>query len=136
MSEYNKPLPEITPESRGFWEGCKRHELLIQRCRECGTFRHYPRLMCPNCGSWDTEWFRVSGKGRVYTWTLAVQPFHPGFAEDVPYAAVVVELDEGVRMVANIIDTNPEDLYIGMPLEVVFDDVTEEVTLPRFRRSS
>ena len=136
MAEYTKPLPQITPESREFWEGCKRHELLIQRCRDCGTFRHTPRVMCPNCGSWNTEWVKVSGKGKVYTWTVAVQPFHPGFFNDVPYAAVIVELDEGIRMVTNVVDVKPEELYIGMPVDVVFDDVTEEVTLPKFKRAS
>jgi len=133
MAEYNKPIPVITAEAREFWEGCKRHELLIQRCKDCGTYRHYPRPMCPKCGSWNTEWARVSGKGKVYTWTVAVQPFHPGFMEETPYAAVIIELDEGVRLVSNVMDVKPEDLYVGMPVEVVFEDVTEEVTLPKFK---
>ncbi|MBE0415430.1 MAG: Zn-ribbon domain-containing OB-fold protein [Dehalococcoidia bacterium] len=133
MAQYIKPLPQITAETREFWEGCKRHELLIQRCKDCGVYRHYPRLMCPKCGSWNVEWVKVGGRGKVYTWTVAVQPFHPGFFEDVPYAVVIVELEEGVRMVSNIVDCAPEEIYIGMPVEVVFDDVTEEVTLPRFR---
>lgn len=132
---YKKPLPGPTLESKEFWEGCKRHELLIQRCRDCGSYRHYPRLLCPKCNSENTEWVKVSGKGQVYTWAVAVQPFHPGFAEDVPYAMVIVELEEGVRLMTNIMDSRPEDLYIGMPVKVVFDDVTEEVTLPKFKRA-
>ncbi|MDY6907448.1 MAG: Zn-ribbon domain-containing OB-fold protein [Chloroflexota bacterium] len=135
MADYTKPLPMVTPDTREFWEGCKRHELVIQRCRDCGALRHYPRPMCPACGSWDAEWVRVSGRGKVYTWTVAVQPFHPGFLDEMPYASVTVELDEGVRMVSNVVDVPPEELYIGMPVEVVFEDVTEEITLPKFKRA-
>ena len=133
MTEYNKPLPQPTEESLDFWEGCKRHELLIQRCKDCGAYIHYPRAMCPKCNSFDLEYTKVSGKGEIYTWAVAHRAFHLGFANDVPYATIVVELDEGVRLMSNIVDCKPEDLYIGMPVEVVFDDVTEEVTLPKFR---
>lgn len=136
MHQYNKPLPRITPESKEFWEGCHRHQLLIQKCQNCATLRHYPKVMCPNCGSWDTTWVRVSGKGKVYSWTVTHRSFHPGFADELPYASVIVELDEGVRLMTNIIDVKPDDLYVGMPLEVVFEDVTQEITLPRFRKSS
>ncbi len=135
MASYDKPLPLMTRETREFWQGCKRHELLIQRCKDCRTYRHYPRILCPNCGSWNVEWAKVSGKGKVYSYIVAHRPFHPAFADDVPYAAVIVELEEGVRMVSNVVDCRPEDIYIGMPVEVVFDDVTKEVTLPRFRRA-
>ena len=136
MADYNKPLPQANPQTEEFWEGCKRHELLIQRCTDCGTYRHYPRPMCPNCGSWNAAWVRVSGKGTVYSYLIAVQPFHPGFAAEAPYAAVIVELDEGVRLVSNMMECTPEEIHIGMPVEVAFDDVTEEVTLPRFKRAA
>jgi hypothetical protein len=92
--------------------------------------------MCPKCGSWNAEWAKVSGKGKVYTYIVAHQLFHPGFFADGPYAVVIVGLEEGVRIVSNVVDCRPDDIYIGMPVEVVFDDVTEEVTLPRFRRVS
>ncbi|MGB2800569.1 MAG: Zn-ribbon domain-containing OB-fold protein [Dehalococcoidia bacterium] len=134
MTNYNKPLPRITSLTKEFWEGCKRHELLIQRCKDCGTYHHYPRSMCPDCGSWNAEWAKVSGRGKVYTYIVAVQPFHPAFSGDVPYAVAIVELEEGVRMVSNIMDCEPDDIYIGMPVEVVYDDVTEEVTLPKFKK--
>ena len=134
MTNYNKPLPRITSLTKEFWEGCKRHELLIQRCKDCGTYHHYPRSMCPDCGSWNAEWAKVSGRGKVYTYIVAVQPFHPAFSGDVPYAVAIVELEEGVRMVSNIMDCGPDDIYIGMPVEVVYDDVTEEVTLPKFKK--
>ena len=134
MTNYNKPLPRITSLTKEFWEGCKRHELLIQRCKDCGTYHHYPRSMCPDCGSWNAEWAKVSGRGKVYTYIVAVQPFHPAFSGDVPYAVAIVELEEGVRMVSNIMDCGPDDIYIGMPVEVVYDDVAEEVTLPKFKK--
>jgi hypothetical protein len=79
----------------------------------------------------NTDWVKLSGKGKVYSWTTVTHPVHPAF--EVPYAVVIVELDEGVRLVSNIVDCKPEDLYIGMPVEVIFEDVTEEVTLPKFR---
>ena len=136
MTNYNKPLPRITSLTKEFWEGCKRHELLIQRCKDCGTYHHYPRSMCPDCGSWNAEWAKVSGRGKVYTYIVAVQPFHPAFSGDVPYAVAIVELEEGVRMVSNIMDCGPDDIYIGMPVEVVYDDVTDDMTLPRFRKAA
>jgi uncharacterized OB-fold protein len=136
MSQYDKPLPQITPEARELWKGCRKHELLIQRCLACGTLRHYPRIMCPSCGSWDVEWVKVSGKGKVYSWTVAYQAFHPAFVKEVPYASVIVELDEGVRLVTNIVDAKPEELYIGMPVEAIFEDAAAEITLPKFKRSS
>ena len=136
MSRYDKPLPRITPETKEFWEGCRRHKLLIQRCLACGTFRHYPRIMCPKCGSWDVEWVEVSGEGKVYSWTVAHQAFHHAFVEDLPYASVIVELSEGVRLMTSIVDVDPEALYISMPVQVVFEDVGSEMTLPRFRKSA
>ena len=130
MTEYQKPLPLPTQDTREYWEGCRRHELLIQRCRKCGTFRFYPRPMCPECNALDMEWIKAGGKGRVYSWTVAVRQFHPAF--EVPYVIAIVELEEGVRMTTNVINCPLEELYVGMPVEVVFEDVTEEISLPKF----
>ena len=135
MTEYKKPLPMPTMDSTGFWEGCKRHELVIQRCTDCGKYRHYPQPMCPDCHSLSWEWAKVSGKGKIYTYTICHRAFHPGWADEVPYAVVTVGLDEGVRMASNMVDVDPEELEIGMPVEVVFEDVTEETTLPKFKRA-
>lgn len=136
MAEYDKPLPLVKRDIKDFWDACKRHELVIQRCKDCGTFRHTPRPMCHNCSSMNTENVVVSGKGTVYSYTIVTHPVHPGFME-VPYAVVLVELPDagGVRMVSNIVDCPPEEVRIGMPVEVCFDDVTEEITLPRFKRA-
>lgn len=134
MSTYEKPLPTPTQISKPYWDYCKQHELRIQRCRQCGCYRHYPQDMCPHCNSFDTEWTKVSGKGNVYSWVVCHRAFHPGFAAEVPYAAVTIELDEGVRMMSRVVDVKPEDLKIGMPVQVVFEDVTADITLPMFRR--
>jgi len=138
-TNYEKPLPQIRPDTAPFWEGCKRHELLIQRCSDCGTFRHPPRPMCPECNSLNSEWVKVT-KGTVYSYTVVHDRpmpvlYLPGFANDRPLAIVLVELPEAgnIRMVSNIVDCRSEDLKIGTPVEVVFDDVTEEITLPKFK---
>jgi uncharacterized OB-fold protein len=136
MSEraYRKPVPRIDEESRGFWEACRRHELRIQRCRSCGTFRYYPRAICPQCLSDDTEWVLSSGRGTVYTYTVTYQNQAPGFRESLPYVLAYVTLEEGVQMLTNVVACPPDEVRIGMPVEVVFDPVTDEITMPMFRR--
>jgi len=117
-----------------FYAWCGRRELRFQRCSQCRAWRHVPRELCPECGSWRWEWAKSSGRGTVFTWTVAARAMHPAFQEDAPYAAVVIEMDEGVRLVSQVVDCPPEELEIGMPVEVVFDEVAPEVTLPLFRR--
>jgi uncharacterized OB-fold protein len=133
---YKLPLPRIGGMSADFYRFCHQHELRFQRCIECGTWRHIPRDMCAKCGSFKWEWARSSGKGRVYSWTTTMQPMMPQFADHVPYSPVIVELEEGVRMVTWLTDVPPEELKLGLPVEVVFDDVTAEVSLPKFRRAT
>ncbi len=131
--KYPKPLPRIDEESKGFWEGCRRHQLYVQKCRDCGAYRYYPRALCPGCLSDNTEWVLSSGRGTVYTFTVTYQNLAPGFRDSLPYVMAYVELEEGVRLLTNIVDCPPEQVKIGMPVEVVFDDVTPEVTLPKFK---
>ena len=136
MSEppkYAKPLPRIDEESKGFWEACQRHELYLQRCRACDAVRYYLRALCPRCLSDRIEWARASGRGTVYTFTVTHQNQAPGFRDSLPYVLAYVELDEGVRLLTNIVGCAPDEVRIGMPVEVVFDDVTPEVTLAKFR---
>jgi uncharacterized OB-fold protein len=133
MGEYTKSLPRGEDYNGEFYQFCQQHELRFQRCTACGTWRHMPRESCPACGAFDWTWERSSGKGRVYSWTVIHRALHPGFAADVPYAAVIVELAEGVRMVSQVVGLPPEKLRLDLPVEVVFDDVTPEVTLPKFR---
>ena len=135
MNDYTKPLPALDGFAGEFYGYCKSHELRFQRCTACRTWRHVPREMCASCGSFETEWARSSGRGRVYTWTVAVLAMHPAFQDVTPYAPVVVEMEEGVRLLSQVVDCPPDDLEIDMPVEVVFEDMTPAVTLPRFRRT-
>ncbi len=130
---YAKPLPRLDEESKGFWEACQRRELVLQRCGGCGALRHYPRALCPTCLSDAVEWLRCSGRGTVYTFTVTHQNQAPGFRDALPYVLAYVELDEGVRLLTNIVECAPEAVRIGMPVEVVFSDATPAVTLPLFR---
>lgn len=134
MADYAGPLPTPTPETRPFWEAAKRHELLLPRCRQCGPFFFYPRATCPRCLTTDIEWKAVSGRGTLHTFTIV----HRGarnFPLPSPYVMAIVELDEGPRMMTNLVGVkpDPETLEIGMPVEVTWADVTPEVTLPHFR---
>ena len=130
---YSKPLPRIDEESKGYWEACQRRELVIQRCGACGVLRHYPRALCPRCLSDAVEWVRCSGRGTVYTFTVTHQNQAPGFRDALPYVLAYVELDEGVRLLTNIVECAPEAVRIGLAVEVVFEDATPAVTLPKFR---
>jgi uncharacterized OB-fold protein len=132
MSAYGGPLPEITAESRPFWDGCRRHQLLIQRCRACGTFQHYPRGVCARCWGTDLEWRPSPGRGGVYTFTVVHRSQAPGFKDRLPYVLAYVELEEGVQILTNLVDCVPAEVTIGMPVRVTFEDVTPEVSLPRF----
>jgi uncharacterized OB-fold protein len=131
--KYAKPLPRVDEETKGFWEACRRHELYLQRCRDCGEVRYYPRALCPNCLSDRTEWLRSRGNGTVYTFTVTYQNQSAGFRDSLPYVLAYVELAEGVRMLTNIVGCAPDQVKIGMPVEVTFDDVTPDVTLPKFK---
>jgi uncharacterized OB-fold protein len=131
--KYVKPLPQVDEESRGYWEACQRHEVVLQRCGSCGALRYYPRALCPSCLSERTEWVRSTGRGTVYTFTVTHQNQAPGFRDTLPYVLAYVELEEGVRMLTNIVGCAPDEVRIGMPVEIVFDDATEEITLPQFK---
>lgn len=128
-----KPLPRVDEETRGYWEACRRHELYIQRCRACGSKRHYPRALCPTCLSDDTEWLRCTGTGTVYTFTVTHQNQAPGFRDELPYVLAYVELDEGPRLLTNIVQCPVDAVHIGQRVTVVFEDVSDEIAIPRFR---
>ena len=131
----DKPLPEMQGYSKEFYAWCRRGDLRFQRCSDCDAWRHVPREMCAKCGSDEWKWVRSSGKGTVFTWTIAERAMHPAFVDAVPYAPVIIEMDEGVRLVSEMIDCEPADLEIGMRVEVAFAKVSDEVTLPKFRRA-
>lgn len=132
-SEYAKPLPRVTEDNRPFWEALKRHELIFQQCSSCGKFRNPSSIICPHCHSLEHSWQKVSGKGKVFTFTVFHQVYHPGFAKEVPYNVAIVELDEGVRLMSNVIGVSNDEIRCEMPVQVVFEDITPEFTLPKFR---
>lgn len=136
MAEYMKPIPQADVDSQEFWDACARHELIMRRCKNCRNYHYPPSAICPVCFSMDLEWDRVSGKGEVYTYTIVRRPAGPDWEDAVPYVIAVVRLEEGVKMVTNIVDCAPEDVTIGMKVEVTFDDVTDKVSLPKFKPAS
>ena len=134
MADYRKAIPEPTPETQDFWDGAQRGELRLQRCDDCSAAYFPPRPFCPKCSSRKVTSFTASGKGRLYTYNINHRPAR-GFEEESPYAIAVVELDEGPRMMTNIIGVaqTPETLPLDMKVEVVFEQITEKINLPKFK---
>lgn len=131
---YLKPLPAPDVDSQPFWEACRAHRLTLQRCIACRTVRFPPGPRCPHCREPEAEWIDASGRGAVFSW-IVVDHAVPRdvYADDVPYVVALVELEEGVRMATNIVRCDAQAIEAGMPVEVVFDDVTPAATLPKFR---
>jgi hypothetical protein len=136
MSEkmYGGPVPKPTPETAEFWQAARRGILLIQRCDDCSRHYFYPRPLCPSCLSRRVVWVEASGRGRLHTFVINHRPPR-GYPAKGPYILAIVELEEGPRMMSNIVGIEPEPhrLRCDMPVEVVFEPITEEITLPRFR---
>lgn len=130
---YPKPVPAPDPESAPFWEGCKSRRLLVQRCEDCSRTRFPPTTFCPHCQSGRSAWIDASGKGKVFSWIVVRHPV-PGdiYAADVPYVVALIDLDEGVRIAANIVGCAPEQVVADMRVKVGFKDVTPDITLPFF----
>lgn len=136
MSGYARPLPRITSDNLPFWEAARRHELRLQRCSACGRIWWPPGPMCPDCLSERFEWAPVSGRGTVSSFVAFHKAYFPAFEDSIPYAVVQVELEEGPRLMANLVDVPNAEIRIGMPVTVVFEDATPEISIPRFRRVS
>lgn len=136
------PLPVITDENRPFWEGCRQGRLLLQFCDACRQYQFYPRLYCMHCrangasGASGLRWVEASGRGTLYSYTVIRQNKSAEFRERVPYNVAIIQLEEGPRMMSNIVDAEPEDLRVDAPVLVVFDPVSHEISLPRFRIAS
>lgn len=134
MSEpAGKFLPTPGPETEFWWEGCRGGRLLLQRCGDCGTYQFYPRSRCASCLGGSLEWVQAAGTGMVATYTICRVPVAEAYAADVPYVVALVRLAEGPTMMTNIVDCDPESVSAGMPVEVVFEARSEEITLPQFR---
>ena len=135
-SEYQKPLPVPDEASQPFFAGAREERLMIQRCSACGTAMWPVKTRCINCLGPDLTWIQASGQGTLYSFALMHQVYHPGFADEVPYNLAEVDLAEGLRIITNIVGCPNDQLRIGMPLEVTFEAITPEITLPKFKPAS
>jgi uncharacterized protein len=132
-SSYQKPVPIPDEASQPFYDGAKEHRLMIQQCATCGVVIWPVKSRCDNCMQPTVNWVQASGKATLYSFVLMHQVYHPGFASEVPYIIAQVDLEEGLRILTNLVDCSSSDLQIGMPIEVTFEVITDEVTLPKFR---
>ncbi len=135
MDVPSRPVPEIIELTRPFWDAARKHILLIQKCGDCG-FRNYPpKPYCDHCGSENLAYERVSGRGQIYSYTITYEARVPSFKEKVPYMTVAVELGEqpGLLMVTNLLGGDPQQVKIGQQVEVAFEQINDEITLPQFR---
>lgn len=136
-TEMQRPVPYPSPETQPYWDGCKRHELMLPYCAGCEAFFFYPRQFCPTCFSWEIEWRTCSGKGTLHTFAIQFRAQMPGMK--APYVTAVVQLDEGPRLMTNLVEVEPalleqpENIRCGVPVEVVWEDVNDEIALPMFR---
>jgi uncharacterized OB-fold protein len=127
---YLHPVPEPTPDSRPYWDGLRAGKFMVQRCAACGTLRHYPRPLCNQCFSFDTEWTALSGRGVVHSWTVCHHAFLPAFKARLPYIVAIVDLEGGVRANLELSGPAEQEIWIGMPVEIGFRVISDAVTLP------
>lgn len=130
---YAKPLPGVSDETKPFWDYIKQHELRMQKCSNCQKLFYPPSSMCPHCQSLESEWVKLSGKGKVYSFIIVRRATNPAFASEVPYTVAIIETDEGPRYTSNLIGIDPDKVTVGLPVEAAFQDVTPEFTLLQFQ---
>ena len=128
-----RPAPIITDDNKVFWDAAREGRLVAQRCRECGRLRHPPRPICPECHSILQETVELSGTGTVYSYAILHHPQHPAFS--YPVVAVLIDLDEGIRVVSNLIGVEVPDVRIGMPVQVRFEPTADDMAVPVFEPS-
>ncbi len=129
----DKPLPNITPKTRPFWDALKAHRIDIQQCDNCGHWIFFPRLHCPRCFSQRLSWKTVSGEGELLTYTLSRVPTLPQLADETPQKLAVVQLDEGPHLNTTLVGLDEGQIRVGMRVKPVFDDIVPgEVTLLRY----
>jgi uncharacterized OB-fold protein len=135
QNKFLKPLPVPQPESEFYWEKAKQRELWLRSCQDCRQIYFYPRDICPECFSRSTTWIQSSGKGILHTFAIVHRAAYPAFQDDLPYIIAIVELEGGARIPTNLvgIEPDPEKIEVGMTVEVTYDDVSEDITLPKFK---
>ncbi len=133
QQEYLKPVPGISTDTKPYWDALKEHKLMLPKCSQCSKISFPPRPFCPDCLNFDVKWTELSGKGTVHTFSVVYQNKSRGFAEEVPYVVGYIQLDEGPQMMSNVTGIDPAQVKIGQKVEVYYDDVLPDLTLPKFR---
>jgi uncharacterized protein len=133
MTGTTKPEPRKDGLNGEFYAHCAAGELRFQRCEDCGSWRHMPRYACAHCGSGRWRWALSSGRGKVYSWTVAHRAFHPAFEAELPYAVAIIEMSEGVRLVSQVVDVAYNELRLDMSVAVVFEALPTGTMLPKFK---
>lgn len=128
-----KPLPAPDADTAAFWRGLKEGRLLLQHCLDCAHVQYYQQAVCRRCGGVRLEHRAASGRGKVHSFSVVYRAPGPAFKGDVPYAVLLVELEEGPRMISSLVGANPESVTFDMPVELVFEKATDDITLPRFK---
>lgn len=127
-----KPVPRPSPESLPYWQAAREHRLVIQHCDACGQFWFPPSQSCPHCLASNFTWLPASGRGKVFSFVTYHRVYHPAFAKEVPYVVALVELDEGPRLLTNIVGVPPEQVVCDMPVQVTFEDYDGGIAVPKF----
>lgn len=132
MSETSAPLPEPSIETQPFWDAVQQRKLLMPRCITCGTVTFPPTVACPQCSGKDFAWTEMSGRGTVYSFTVYHRLYHPAFKEKLPYAVAVIALDEGPRIISNVVGIPAEDVRCDLPVAVTYEEVRDGYLIPKF----
>ena len=134
MSDHsNKIFPKPSPETRVYWDGCRHHELLIQRCKDCDHFQFFPRIICSRCMGQNIEWIKASGQAQLVSYTIVRRPVSAAYKPEIPYVVALVQLEEGPTMMSNIVNCDPDQVQIGLAVEVIFEDWSDEISIPKFQ---
>ncbi len=128
-----KPVPVVQPWAQPFWDAARSQRLVLQYCCDCNRSIHYPRIECPHCGGANLDWRQASGRGHIYSYTVVHNNAPSAFQADMPYVVAVIRLDEGVQMLSNIVQCDPDQLQCDQQVEVVFERLDDNITLPKFR---
>ena len=132
MKTWTRALPNVSPETKPFWDACRENKFVIQHCDECGKFQTYYRAFCCHCWGSSMTDVTATGEGTVWGTTVTYRNSTPGWEDAIPYVMAIIELSEGVKVVTNIINCDPESVEVGMPVKVTFVPVTDDITLPYF----
>ena len=134
MADHSgKIFPVVTPETAPYWDGCREHELRLQRCDSCGRHQFYPRIICSACMADDLQWVPVSGAGQVVSFTIVRRAVSEAYSPEVPYVVALIQLAEGPTMMSNVVECDPESVVVGMSVSVLFEDWSEQISIPKFR---